>query len=213
MPQAEQIGVYGGSFDPIHLGHLAVAEDARAALGLRQLLIVPAARQPLKAATAQRADPAHRLAMARLACADNPAFIVDDLELERPPPSYTVDTLHALRARYGLATSIWFILGADAARDLPRWHRAAEIVALARLAIVGRPGASLHLPSLETALPGLVGRYRMIDGPRLDISSSELRRRRAAGRPIRYQVPDAVRAYIEAEGLYADDTNASAAAR
>jgi nicotinate-nucleotide adenylyltransferase len=208
-----QIGVYGGSFDPIHVGHLAVAEDARAALGLQQLLIVPAARQPLKAAAVQGASPAHRLAMARLACADNPAFLVDDLELERPPPSYTVDTLRALQARCGPEAQLWFVLGADAARDLPRWHRADEIVAIARLAIVGRPGASLHLPSLEAALPGLAGRYRTIDGPRLDISSSELRRRRAAGRPIRYQVPEAVWAYIETERLYADDTSASAAAR
>lgn len=209
---AERVGVYGGTFDPIHFGHLAVAEDARCALGLSRVIIVPAARQPLKG-HAQGAGPAHRLAMARLACADNPAFAVDSSEIERPPPSYTIDTLSELRRRLGPAVELWLILGADAARDLPRWHQAARIVELARLAIVGRPGAALHPPALETALPALAGRYRLIEGPRLDISSTELRRRFAAGRPVRYQVPESVRAYVEAHGLYADDERARSAAR
>jgi nicotinate-nucleotide adenylyltransferase len=212
MSEPQRIGVYGGTFDPIHIGHLAAAEDARAALGLDRVLIIPAARQPLKHA-AQGAAPEHRLAMARLACADNPAFSVDPIEVERPPPSYTVDTLRTLGEGLGPAAELWLILGADAARDLPRWHRAADIPALARLAIVGRPGSPLHLPSLEAALPGLAGRYRLVDGPHLDISSTELRRRLAAGRPVRYQIPDAVRAYIESRRLYTDAQLATTAAR
>lgn len=212
MSQPERVGIYGGTFDPIHYGHLAVAEDARVALGLGRVIVVPTARQPLKA-HAQGAPPAHRLAMVRLACADNSAFTVDPLELERPPPSYTVDTVLALRQRLGLGAELWLILGADAARDLPRWHRAPELVGLAHLAIVGRPGAALHLPSLEAALPGVAGRYRLISGPNLDISSTELRRRLAAGLPVRYQLPESVRAYIATTGLYRDDELPRAAAR
>lgn len=212
MSGAERIGVYGGTFDPIHFGHLAVAEEARAALELDRVLVVPVARQPLKGHI-QGAGPEQRLAMARLACADNPAFSVDASEIERPPPSFTVDTLTVMRERLGPSVELWFILGADAARDLPRWHRATQIVALARLAIVGRPGITLQLSSLETALPALAGRYRLIEGPHLDISSTELRRRLAAGWPVRYQMPESVRAYIEAQGLYADDDRARAATR
>jgi nicotinate-nucleotide adenylyltransferase len=211
MSEAEQVGVYGGTFDPIHIGHLAIAEEARVALGLSRVIVVPAARQPLKAHT-QGAAPEHRLAMARLACADNPALSVDPIELQRPPPSYTVDTLQALRERMP-AAELWFILGADAARDLQRWRQVGAILAMARLCIVGRPGTHLNLPAMEAAVPALAGRYRLIDGPRLDISSTELRRRAAAGRPIRYLVPESVRAYIEARDLYADDTRTGAAAR
>lgn len=212
MSEPERVGVYGGTFDPIHFGHLAAAEDARAALGLSRVIVVPTARQPLKGHL-QGAGPAQRVTMARLACADNPAFTVDTIEIERPPPSYTVDTLAALHERLGPTVELWFILGADAARDLPRWHQVDRIVGLVRLAIVGRPGSTLHLPSLETALPALAGRYRLIEGPHLDISSTELRRRLAAGRPVRYQMPESVRAYIEAQGLYADDERTRAAAR
>lgn len=203
MTETRRVGIYGGTFDPIHIGHLAIAEEARAELDLSQVIFVPAARQPLKGA-AQGAPPADRLAMARLACADNPAFIVDDLELERPPPSYTVDTLEALRERCGAAVELWFILGADAARELPRWRRIERVAELACLALVGRPGYSLHLPTLEADLPALRGRVRSIDGPMLDISSTELRRRLAAGRPVRYQLPEPVRVYIQQQGLYSD---------
>ncbi len=202
MTQAQRIGIYGGTFDPIHIGHLAIAEEARVELDLSLVIFVPAARQPLKDG-AQSAPPADRLAMVRLACADNAAFTTDDLELERPPPSYTVDTLEIFRERYGSQAELWFILGVDAARELPRWHRVERIAELAQLAVLGRPGYSLHLPSLETALPSLRGRVRLIDGPRLDISSTELRRRLATGRPVRYQLPEPVRVYIQQRGLYA----------
>lgn len=203
MAQPPRLGVYGGSFDPIHLGHLAIAEEVRATLALSTVSFVPAVWQPLKGRA--RSDADHRLTMARLACADNSAFLVDDLELLRPPPSYTVDTIAALRERHGPEAELWFILGSDAARDLPRWHRVEEVIAIARIAIVGRPGYDLSLPTLEAALPGLVGRSILIDGPRLDISSTELRRRIASRRPVRYQVPEEVRRYIGEHGLYQDD--------
>ncbi|MBX0326821.1 nicotinate-nucleotide adenylyltransferase [Oscillochloris sp. ZM17-4] len=201
MTSAQRIGIYGGTFDPIHIGHLAIAEEARYALGLGQVLFVPAARQPLKD-DAQGATPEQRLVMARMACATNPHFAVSDLELRRPPPSYTVDTLSTLRAELDIATELVFILGADAARDLPRWHRAAEITRLVHLAIVGRPGYSLDLAALESRLSGVGERCTLIAGPRLDVSSSDLRARLALGRPARYQIPDPVLDYIAEHGLY-----------
>lgn len=203
MPQSVRLGIYGGSFDPIHIGHLAVAEEARVALGLAAVIFVPAVRQPLKGQA--QGGPDHRLAMVRLACADNRAFVVDDLELRRPPPSYTVDTLLALHERYPPPAELWFILGADAARDLPRWHRVADVVALARVAVVGRPGFTLDRAALEAAVPNLTGRTAMVEGPQLDLSSTELRRRLAAGRPVRYLIPEPVCRYIADHGLYRDD--------
>jgi len=195
-----RLGIYGGSFDPIHYGHLAIAEEVRATLNLTQVAFVPAAQQPLKGQAQSSAD--HRLVMVRLACADQPAFIPDDLELRLPPPSYTINTLRAYRHRHGPAVELWFIIGADAARDLPRWHRAAELGRLAYLAIVGRPGVKVDLPALTVALPTLAGRCLLLEGPQLAVSSSALRRRLATGAPVRYQLPEAVRLYIAEHGLY-----------
>lgn len=200
MGKQEQIGIFGGTFDPIHFGHLAIAEEARAALGLSQVIFVPAAHQPLKGRAPERAE--QRLTMVHLACADNPAFRVDDLELRRPPPSYTIDTLTSLHDRFGNEVEFWFILGADAAHDLPRWHRIEQILALTRLAIVGRPGHHFDLMALQATLPALAGRAILIHGPRLEISSSDLRRRLSEGLPVRYQLPEAVRHFILMHQLY-----------
>lgn len=201
-----RVGVYGGTFDPIHIAHLAIAEEARWALALQQVRFVPAALQPLKGVP-PGATPAQRLAMIRLACADNPAFVPDDLELRRPPPSYTVETLEHLRARFGPGVELWFIVGADAARDLPRWRRVADLLTLARLAIVKRPGHTFDPITFEQAVPAGAGRYRLLDGPRLELSSTEIRRRVATGRPVRYLVPEAVRQYIADQGLYRQEAS------
>lgn len=204
--ESVRVGVYGGTFDPIHIAHLAIAEEVRWALALQQVRFVPAALQPLKGAP-PGATPARRLEMIRLACADNPAFVPDDLELRRPPPSYTVETLEHLRARSGLGVELWFIVGADAACDLPRWRRVADLVTLARLAIVERPGHTFDPIAFEQAVPAAAGRYRLLDGPRLDLSSTEIRRRVATGRPVRYLVPEAVRQYIADQGLYRQESS------
>ncbi|NTW04070.1 MAG: nicotinate (nicotinamide) nucleotide adenylyltransferase, partial [Oscillochloris sp.] len=185
---------------PIHIGHLAIAEDARDAIGLDQVLFVPAAHQPLKGET-YVASPAQRLEMVRLACATNQYFCVSDVDLRRPPPSYTIDTLVELRAEADPAELV-FILGVDAAHSLPRWHRAAEIISLVHLAVIGRPGYSLSLTELERLLPGISQRCLLVSGPQLDVSSSELRKRLAVGRTVRYQIPDPVLAYIIEHGLY-----------
>ena len=194
-----RIGVLGGTFDPIHNGHLAIAEEARAALGFDQVLFVPAARQPLKRGE-HCAEPHQRLEMARLACLGNSAFEVSPIEIERAGPSYTVDTLEALRS-IG-SSDLHFIVGADAAADLYRWRAAGRIVALARIVVIGRPGFALDRAALGQHLPKLEARLTLLEGPGLDISSSELRHRIASGRPIRYLTPEPVVEYIARHGLY-----------
>jgi nicotinate-nucleotide adenylyltransferase len=203
VAQATRIGVFGGSFDPIHFGHLAIAEEARLELALDQVIFVPAAHQPLKGRAPSPAE--QRLAMLRLACADNPAFRVDDLELRRPPPSYTSETLSSLHARLGAGVELWFILGADAAGELPRWHHITAMLELARLAIIARPGHAFDLVALQARLPALNARATLLAGPRLDISSSDLRQRLATGRSVRYQLPEPVRSFILQHQLYQRD--------
>ena len=185
-----RLGVYGGAFDPPHLGHLVAASDACDALGLHRLLWIPSAVHPLKA-VGTAADV--RLEMVRAAIAGDGRFAADDLELRRAGPSYTVDTLRALRAREARA-ELYFLTGADNLAELPRWREPDEIARLARLAVVSRAGDVLP------AEPP----YPAVAVTRVDVSSTEVRRRVAAGRSIRYLVPEAVRAVIEREGLYRD---------
>jgi nicotinate-nucleotide adenylyltransferase len=201
MGALRRVGVYGGSFDPIHIGHLAIAEEVRWALDLDLVLFVPAARQPMKLDRDQT-EAAHRLTMTELACSTNPAFQVTPLEMQRPPPSYTITTLRTLHSQFGATAELVFVLGADAARELPRWNEAAAILDLARLAVVERPGTQLDLQRLERDLPGITTRTHRIPGPHLAISSTALRHRLANGLPVRYQIPDPVVDYIAIHGLY-----------
>jgi nicotinate-nucleotide adenylyltransferase len=138
--------------------------------------------------------------MAQLACTGNPAFEVSAIEVERDGPSYTVDTLEALHAKG--TVDLHFIVGADAAADLYRWRAAGRIVALARIVVIGRPGFVLDRTALSHHLPGLDARLTLLEGPRLDISSSELRQRVTSERPIRYQTPESVVEYIVRHRLY-----------
>jgi nicotinate-nucleotide adenylyltransferase len=144
--------------------------------------------------------------MVRLTCADNPRFVLSDVEIRRGTPSYTVDTLQELRARVdntaGNTSELWFILGSDALADLPRWRAAAQVIELARLAVVTRPGALPDLDTLEEKLPGIRSRVQLIDVPQLAISSTDLRQRIASGQPVRYQMPDSVLDYIQQHNLY-----------
>lgn len=195
----ERIGVLGGTFDPIHHAHLAIAEEVRVALNLDRVLFVPAAQQPLK--DRHLASPADRLAMVQQATAPNLHFAVCEIEIQRDGPSYSVDTLAALHEAYP-AGSFWFILGADAAHSFGRWHEIERLAALTCFALVGRPAFELDLAALEQELPSLKGRIQQIQGPQLDLSATEIRARVAAGLPIRYLVPDAVAEYIAIHHLY-----------
>jgi nicotinate-nucleotide adenylyltransferase len=205
MNQAMQrIGVLGGTFDPVHYGHLAIAEEVRYALDLTSVYMVPVVRQPLKPERS-RAGPQQRLEMVRLACASNAAFVPSDIDLQREPPSFTVDTLAALRRVVGSDAQVWFILGGDSLTTFPQWYAPQQIIALAQLAIVQRPGYHINMTTLEAHVPGLAARSTLIPGPMLDISSSNLRQRIASGQTVRYQMPDAVINYIQTQNLYTSD--------
>jgi nicotinate-nucleotide adenylyltransferase len=185
------VGLLGGSFDPIHHGHLIVARVAAEALALDQVRFVVAREQPFKAGR-HRAPAADRAVMLELALAGSEGFAVERAELERPGPSYTVDTLEALKAREP-DTDFSVLLGADAAAELPAWHRAADLPGLARIVVFARPGAPVPPSPLIAAT---------IEVPAIDISATQIRRRVQAGLPVRYWVPDAVAEYIDRHRLY-----------
>lgn len=199
-----RIGVFGGTFDPVHLGHLVLAEQCREQASLDRVLFVPAARPPHK--LQQSLTPfAQRVEMLSLALAGQPVFQVEEIEKERPGPSYTAETLMLLQQRQPQAD--WFLLlGADALHDLPYWHAPERIAALATLLVAARPGWDLpHLETLHTLLrlPAEVPlRCQRVDIPLLDIRSRDLRQRVAQGRSIRYLVPRAVEVYILEKKLY-----------
>lgn len=201
-PASPRVGIMGGSFDPPHLAHLLLAETVREALALDSVVFLPTGRQPLKPDHA--AAPArHRVEMVRLAIAGNPSFVLSTVEAERAGVSYTVDTLRELRALWEPShPAVWFIIGADSLASLPRWRDPLGVLALARLAVVRRPGVEVDMGSLRTALPGIDSSVDWVDAPLLDISSTDIRRRVAGGLSIRYRVPGAVREYIETHGLY-----------
>lgn len=194
-----RIGILGGTFDPIHFGHLAIAEDARVALGLEQVLIIPAAQQPFK--RDQRVSSGgQRMAMVELACAGNMALVPSTIELARAGVSYTVTTLEELYEQS--LGELFFILGADAVNDLAKWHRASEIPELTQIVAVERPGVVVEHAALLDALPALRGRLTLLDGPHLNLSSTDMRRRAVTGRSLRYLTPDAVVEYIDRERIY-----------
>lgn len=195
------LAIFGGTFDPIHVGHLAIADDARWALGADQVLFVPAAQQPLKRGQVSGASAEDRLRMVELAVADNPQFAVSDAEVRRGGMSYTVDTVAAIKQEFP-TTELFFVLGADAVALLPRWHRIEMLIAMCRFAVLRRPGVTLALDDLIATLPTLRDRVTVIDGPLLTISATEVRQRVQQGQPVRYHLPYAVWEYIEQHNLY-----------
>jgi nicotinate-nucleotide adenylyltransferase len=199
------LGIMGGTFDPIHHGHLSIAEEAREALGLERVLFIPAATPPHKPGRPVT-DASHRIAMTRLAIAGNDAFAVSDIEIARGGASYTVDTLAALAETASpSAPEPWFILSVEALAEFPAWRRPDRILELARLAVVPRAGYdALDGGWVEATFPGRRDRVGFLPGPLLPISGSVVRRRAAAGRSVRYLVPDAVAAYITQHALYSD---------
>ena len=197
-----KLGILGGTFDPVHLGHLIIAEKAMTSLGLDRVLFVPAGDPWLKAGM-DITPRQHRLAMVLAAVADNPKFKVSPSELERFGPSYTVETLEEFQEDYGLQTALYFIIGADALRDFGGWRNPQRVLELCTLAVVGRPAqASLDLTELEAILPGIGQRVALVDDVDIDISATDIRQRVAEGRSIKSLVPPAVEAYIQEQHLY-----------
>lgn len=189
-----RIGVFGGSFDPVHHGHLIVAQEARRALSLTEVRFVPAREQPFKAGR-HHAAVEDRLAMLRLAIEGVPGFVADARECRRPGPSYTIDTLRELRTEFPEA-ALCLLVGADTARDFPKWRDAEAIRRLATLVILTRPGATATLGDLGG---------EQLAVPAIDISATQVRDRARAGESIRFLVPDAVARYIADHRLYADE--------
>ncbi len=192
-----RLGLFGGTFDPIHLGHLILAESCREACGLDRVWFVVAGEPPHK--PVGRTPVADRLEMARIAVAGHPAFEISEVEASRPGPHYSAETLEVVR-RERPGDDLFFLIGADSLADLPFWRDPERIVGMATLVVVNRPG--LDAPSEAIGLPPGGQPIREVAIPPIGISSTDLRRRLAEGRSIRYQVPRGVEAYIKAQGLY-----------
>ena len=196
------IGVMGGTFDPVHLGHLAVAEEARARLNMAEIFFVPAGQPWLKADTC--ISPAeHRVQMLRLAIADKAYFKLSTMEIERAGSSYAVDTVAGLKGQLDAGDELFFILGWDSLTELPQWREPQRLVEMCHLVVAPRPGYSApDLKKLEATIPGLSQRVLILDKPQIDISASEIRERVARGLSVRHLVPEPVNRYIKEHGLY-----------
>ncbi len=196
------IGVLGGTFDPIHNGHLLMAEEARARLNLAVVLFIPAGQPWLKVASPVSAAE-HRVQMVRLAIADKPYCKLSAMEIERAGPTYTVDTIAELSSQLGSGDELFFILGQDNLTQLPEWKEPSRLVEMCYLVAVPRPGSpSPDLKALEATIPGISQRVMLMDKPKVDISASVIRDRVGRGLSIYHLVPQPVSSYIREHGLY-----------
>jgi nicotinate-nucleotide adenylyltransferase len=196
-----RLGLLGGTFDPPHYGHLLAAQEVAWRLDLESVVFLPARQNPLKQG-APSSEAEDRCAMVVLAIAGNPLFKLSRLDIDRAPPSYTVDLLQSLQTP-DHRTELFFLVGADILPELPKWRAPAEVLRLARLIVVNRPGSpSPNLDELELALPGARERADIVRIPGVDISARELRARVQMDQPIHYLTPPAVEQYIHAKRLY-----------
>ncbi len=204
----QTIGIFGGTFDPPHLGHLILASEARSQLGLERLLWVLTPDPPHK--RGQSIAPLnHRLEMVKLAIADDPQFELSAVEVNRPGPHYALDTVQLL-AGQNPGKKLVYLMGGDSLRDLPTWYRPADFVsACDQIGVMRRPGDTLDLEALEKFLPGLTAKVRFVEAPLLDIAAREIRARIAEQRPFRYYLPVQVYDYIDKHGLYSEGENRS----
>ena len=195
------MGIFGGTFDPPHLGHLILAAEARAQLGLERLLWVLTPDPPHK--QGQSIAPLElRLEMVKLAIADDPQFEISSVELNRPGPHYALDTVQIL-AGQNPGVNLVYLMGGDSLRDLPDWHRPTDFISACHLiGVMRRPDDAVELGILEESLPGLTAKVRFVDAPLLEIAAHEIRNRIAEGRPFRNFLPEPVYKYIDSHGLY-----------
>ena len=205
---ARQLVLFGGTFDPVHFGHLIVARSVAEQCGFERVTLVPTAKAPHKRDVS--ASAADRLAMLRLAIEGDDLFDVSEVELRRPGASYTFDTLTAMRASHADSVQLHWLIGADMLADLPNWHRATDVIALARIVVACRPPWHERMAGILSELGAKFGpesadrlARRVVQTPLIDISSSLIRHRVAQGLSIRYLVPEPVEGYISSRGLYA----------
>jgi nicotinate-nucleotide adenylyltransferase len=197
----KRLGVMGGTFDPIHHGHLVTAEAALWAFGLDEVVFVPTGQRWMKAERPVT-PPEHRYLMAVIATSSNPKFWVSRIEIERQGPTYTIDTLQELRRTAEDDMELYFITGADAMLEIFNWKDPEEVLSLAHFIAATRPG--YDVARFEEEAPGPHPNVSVLDVPALAISSTDIRRRVRDGKPVRYLVPEAVEIYIEKFGLYLD---------
>jgi len=196
------IGVLGGTFDPIHIGHLILAEEVRARLNLAEILFVPAG-QPWLKVDSPISPAEHRVEMVRLAIADKPYFKLSTMEIERAGPTYTVDTIAELKTQLGAGDELFFILGWDNLAELPQWRQPSRLITMCRLVAVPRPGSPRpDLKALEASIPGLSQSVILLDEPKVDISASAIRNGVVQGLSIGHLVPEPVDEYIRQHKLY-----------
>jgi len=196
-----RIGIYGGTFDPPHLGHLIIANEAQYQLRLDKLLWVLTGNPPHKQGQ-PITELVHRLKMVQLTLNQEPDNELSRIEIDRPSPHYAVDTIHLLAGEYPQAELV-YLMGGDSLRDITGWHRPADLVAACHeIGVMRRPGDDIHIASLERQLPGLSVKVHFVDAPLLEISSREIRQRVAAGRPFRHYLHTCVYQYIQEYELY-----------
>lgn len=200
---AEKIGIFGGTFNPPHVGHLILAETSADALGLDRIYFVTAA-QPAHKMGVPLALAEDRLAMVKLAIAGNSRLEASRVDMDRPGPHFTVDMLRIFREQSSEA-EFYFLMGSDSLRDLMAWSRPLEIIKMVQLVVMQRPDMYPDLAMLTRNLPGLLERVYFLDAPEIEISSRDIVARLKAGLSVRYRVPDAVLQYIQEHGLYTDE--------
>jgi nicotinate-nucleotide adenylyltransferase len=197
----ERVGLFGGTFDPPHVGHLILASEAQSQLDLTRVLWTVTPDPPHKQ-DQSITSLEHRLAMVKLAIQDEPSFELSDIELSRPGPHYTVDTIRLL-AQENPNAEIVPIIGGDSLNDLPTWHKPKELLYAAHwVGVMRRPGEETNLEALEQELPGISAKVHYVEAPLLEIASREIRERAAQGKPFRYYLPESVYEYIERHHLY-----------
>ena len=195
-------GILGGTFDPVHTGHIMVADVAKDELGLTEVVFVPAGKPWLKAG-ASILSAEHRLNMVRMAIAGKSCFKASTMEIERKGPTYSVDTMAEMGREIDDNDELLFIIGWDNLMELPRWHQPERLISLCRLVAVPRVGFTVpDLASIEASIPGISQRVIMLDKPQIDISASAIRKRVRQGLSISHLVPEAVEKYIKENGLY-----------
>lgn len=206
-----RLGLLGGTFDPIHVGHLIVAEALAYRLGLDHVVFLPAANPPHKSGQPLSSS-SDRLEMIRLSIAGAKGFSVSQVDLQRPGPSYTADMLAEVRARVDRDTKLYFLMGMDSFRDFPSWFEPGKIGKLAHLGVARRPGVDVSMIDIERQVPETRGKIAIVNVPLIDISSSDIRERIRIGRNFRFHVAPAVADFIRENRLYVDGldrTNAS----
>jgi len=208
-PPTSKLGILGGTFDPPHIGHLIIAQEALTQLNLEQVLFAPSRQPPLK--NHRTVTPIeHRLAMVRLAIATHPHFALSRVDVDREGPTYTVDTMRLLHQQFGNSVEFYFIMGLDSLANISTWRAPEQLIRLCKLTVFNRPGSGVNLNELERQLPGLRERVILLPAPALEIAASDLQRRVRAGQSIAHLVPDAVAAYIADHRLYRDESNSMA---